>query len=324
MTWLVVSLEFIIGIALLTWSADRFIYASSQIAKNRGWPPLLVGMLLVGFGTSFPELVVSFLSALHDKPGISIGNAIGSNIANVGMCVGITAMITPVMLHSKLLKREFPIMMVASILVGLLLWNGYLSQLDGIILLAALIFYLYWMFFYLPRKEHREDALVTELEHEQPKGQISTGRAVVIWVLSLGLLVVASELIVKGAVTIAELLEINELIIGLTIVAIGTSLPELAVTVASACRREHDIAIGNVVGSNIFNLLAVLVMPALLSPTILSPSLLHRDYPLMLVFSGLFWALAYLPKRGQLGRGAGAFLFVAFVGYMIYLVLTVM
>lgn len=320
MFWLHTILEFIIGCGLLAWGADRFIAASTSIAKHFGMPSLLIGMLLVGFGTSFPELVVSAVASFENNTGIAIGNAIGSNIANVGLCAGVTALVAPIAVHSQLVKREFPILVGVSLIVGFLLWNQVLSRWDGFILLVLLAVHIFWMVRIARNKKLEKDAMAQEYEREiAPK--MSLKKAWIWWALGLVLLFLSSELLVRAASDIARWLHVSDFIIGLTIVAIGTSLPELAATVVSALRNEHDIAIGNVVGSNIFNLLAVLTMPALIRPGPLPANLLSRDYPIMLAFTLALWLLAILPIHKKIiGRFEGAILLLGFVGYLTYLV----
>ncbi|MCB1827142.1 MAG: calcium/sodium antiporter [Coxiellaceae bacterium] len=317
MSWFHVILELLIGIGLLTWGADRFITACSSIAKHFGMPPLLIGMLLVGFGTSFPELVVSLIAALKGNSGIAIGNAIGSNIANIGLVVGVTALVAPIAIHSQLLKREFPILVAVSAVVGLLFWDNQITRLDGLLLIALLIAHLYWMIRVARSKKLSHDAMAEEYKKELPK--MSLKKAWIWWLVGLVFLFAASELLVDSASTIARWMHISDFIIGLTIVAVGTSLPELAATVVSAWRGEHDIAIGNVVGSNIFNLLAVLPMPALIIPGHLPSHLLTRDFPVMMLLTVLLWLFAFFPiHKKNIGRLEAGALLLAFVAYMVY------
>ncbi|WP_423062881.1 calcium/sodium antiporter [Candidiatus Paracoxiella cheracis] len=239
--WIIVQI--VVGVVLLALGADRFIAASAALARNFKLPTLLVGILLVGFGTSFPELVVSAIAAFHNKSQIAIGNVIGSNIANIGLVLGLATLILPINVHSRLIKREFPILIIISILAGVLLWNGYLSRFDGIILLVILALHIYWVSVSIPKSG---DILFEEVkEHEAEKPvKMKTSIAIVWWVIGLGLLFLSSDLLVNGAVGAAKLIGISDLVIGLTIVTIGTSLPEFAATITSALKKEHDIAIG--------------------------------------------------------------------------------
>ena len=318
--WIHIILEFLVGVGLLTWGADRFITASASIARHLNVPSIVIGMVLVGFGTSFPELVVSALASWHGNSGLAIGNALGSNIANIGLVVGITALIVPIRVQSSILRREFPILLFVSVLVGVLIFNGYLGRLDGLILLVALVIHLVWMIFIVPRRHRaKKDILVREYEKEIPP-EMKLKHAVLWFLVGLILLFVASELVVNSATMGAKLLHISDLVIGLTVVAIGTSLPDLAATIMSAVRHEHDIAIGNVVGSNIFNLLAVLMMPAWFAPGKLPETVLTRDYPIVLGFTLVFWLFALVPfKKAKIGRLEAFILLLGFVGYLIYL-----
>ncbi len=325
MIWIFAIGKILLGVALLAWGADRFITACVSLAKNFGMPPLLIGMLMVGFATSFPEIVVAAIAAWHGTPGLAIGNAIGSNIANVGLVVGATALVSPLVLHSSLVKREFPIQIIIAILVGLLLLNGYLTRIDGLLLIAILILHMaYWVLFIMPNKKAiADDDIVKEIEAEMPKKTMPTGVALTWWLIGLVLLFVSSELLVGGASSIAKLMGVSDLVIGLTIVAVGTSLPELAASVVSALRNEPDIALGNIVGSNIFNLLAVLAMPALIAPSRLAPIFLQRDYPIMIGFMLLLWLFAFIrPGKGKIGRGKSAIFLGCYMGYILLLVFT--
>ena len=320
MPWLHTILEFLIGCGLLAWGADRFISACASIAKHFGMPTILIGMLLVGFGTSFPELVVSAIASFKNNPGIAIGNAVGSNIANVGLVVGVTALVVPLTIHSQLLKREFPILVGVTLLIWLLISNHFLSRLDGIILLVLLLIHLFWMIRTARNKKIEKDAMAKEYEQDLPP-EMSLKKAWIWWFVGLVFLFIASDLLVSGASAIARWMHVSELVIGLTIVAIGTSLPELAATFVSARRGEHDIAIGNVVGSNIFNLLAVLTMPALITPGRLPTHLFSRDYPIMIGFTLALWLFSAFPvKKLSINRIEAFILLMGFVGYLVYLV----
>lgn len=313
-TWIVIQI--VLGVALLAFGADRFIAASAGLARNFKLPTLLVGILLVGFGTSFPELVVSAIASFHGKAQLAIGNVIGSNIANIGLVLGLAALIMPIKVHSRLIKREFPLLIIISIFAGILLFNGYLSRLDGVILLVLLALHIYWVSISIPKSE---DTVVHEIEEKKP-AKMKTSIAIIWWVVGLGLLFVSSELLVNGAVAAAKLMGISDLIIGLTVVTIGTSLPELAATITSALKKEHDIAIGHVVGSNIFNILAVLAMPALIDPGSFSFSVMRRDYPVMMAYTVVLWLVTFcLPRKGRLGRIVGGIFLLGYISYLVYL-----
>lgn len=310
------------GLGLLTWSADRFVAGASGLARRFGISPTIVGLTIVAFGTSAPEMLVSAMAAWQGNSGIAIGNAVGSNIANMTLVVGVAALITPLSIHSQTLNREFPLMLLVMLIALALLWNGVLSRLDGLLLLTGMAMLLLWTV-HLARSAPPDDPLVTELSEEcmtvSPAGRTW-------WWLLTGLVVllISSRLLVWGAVGIARSLGVSDLVIGLTIVAIGTSLPELATSVVAARNGEPDIAIGNVVGSNLFNILAVLGISGVIGPGGFDEAVLARDLPLM---TGLAIAL-YLMARGfrnsghgSIGRRAGGILVAVFVGYQIWIFL---
>lgn len=315
-TWIIIQL--ILGAGLLAFGADRFIVASSALARNFNVPKLLVGILLVGFGTSFPELIVSAIASFHGKAQMAIGNVIGSNIANIGLVLGLAVLIAPIKVHSRLIKREFPLLIIISILAGILLWNEYLSRLDGVVLLVILVIHIYWVSVSIPKDK---DPIVEEIEREAP-AEVKTRVAIIWWFIGLVLLLVGSELFVKGAVGAAKLMGVSDLVIGLTIVTIGTSLPELAATILSVLKNEHDIAIGHIVGSNIFNLLAVLAMPALIDPGAFPAVVMRRDYPIMMIYTLALWLITFcFSRKGQIGRVVGGIFLLGYVGYLVYLFL---
>lgn len=310
----------IAGLALLVWSADKFVIGAASLARNLGVPPLLIGLTVVGFGTSAPEIVVSVMAALEGSPGIAVGNAIGSNIANIALILGATALIAPLAVHSDILRREYPLLLVVSVLAYLLLIDGDLVLVDGLLLLLGLVVTM-WLLVRIGLSRRDHDPLVAEIDAEIPTG-IGTGMAVFWFALGLVLLVASSRLLVWGAVEIATAFGVSELVIGLTIVAVGTSLPELAASIASALKREHDLAIGNIVGSNIWNLLAVLSAPGLLAPGLVDPAVVTRDMPVMLALTVALLLMA----RGRSGHGdvnrvEGSILLACFVAYQGWLII---
>lgn len=305
----------IAGLVLLIWSADRFVEGSVAIARGFGMSPLLIGLTIVAFGTSAPEMLVSATAALTDAPALAVGNALGSNIANIGLVLGITTLIAPIPLKRTVLFREFPILLAVTILVFPLLLDKELSPVDGILFLVMLGISLFLM----SRNNTPTDApeFLEELE-EIPT--MTTGRAILWFVVGLAALVLSSRILVWGATELALTLGVSELIIGLTIVAIGTSLPELAASVASALKGHHDVALGNIVGSNLFNLLAVLAMPALLNPLTIESDVLYRDYGVMAGLTLLLAAFAYgMQKKGKLARFEGGILLAGYVAYTVVL-----
>lgn len=284
-------LAIIIGFIGLIWSADRFVTGAAGIARNLGMAPITIGLTVVALGTSAPEILVAVSAALEDASELAVGNAIGSNLANVGMVLGITALVAPIPIRFGLLKREFPLLIGATLGAGLLLYDNELSVIDGLLLLtglAAIFYYLVTCQAHLPNEEQE-----TDLEQIP---DISNRSAWKLFFIGLVLLMISSHVLVAGAKDIASALGVSELVIGLTVVAIGTSLPELAATVASALKGHHDIALGNIVGSNLFNLLAVMSMPALINPPTLDSEVFTRDYAAMTAITLLLAAIALCHK----------------------------
>jgi cation:H+ antiporter len=308
------------GLILLTWSAGRFVLGASCLARGLGVAPLLIGLTIVAFGTSAPEIVVSVLAALQGNPGLAIGNAIGSNIANIGLVLGLSALVTPLLVRSTILRQEFPILLLVSLLGFVLILDGTLGRIDGLILIAGLLLLTAWLIRSAMRGRIEPDALGIDLEEALPE-PMPVPRALFWLVLGLVLLLLSSQALVWGAVAIAEALGVSDLVIGLTIVAIGTSLPELATSVTAAMKGENELAIGNIIGSNLFNLLCVLAIPGLVAPGALENTVLIRDYPMMLGLTFLLFFLALTPRRaqGSLQRWEGGLLLGLFTLYLIAL-----
>ncbi len=306
------------GFIILIWAADRFVEGASQIAVHLGVSPLIIGLTIVGFGTSAPEMLVSALAALDGAPAMGIGNAIGSNITNIGLVLGITILITPLVVHSDTLKREFPMLALIMFIAYLLVRDHHLDFLDGVMLFTGFILTVLGMT-WLAIHSRQSDRLEQEFEFEIQTHQMTMKQAVLQFFIGLFSLLLASKMLVWGATGIAHLLGISDLIIGLTIVAIGTSLPELAASVASALKGEHDIAIGNVLGSNMFNLLAVLAMPGLIHPSSLPPLLLSRDFFCMALLTALLYLFSRFSKHGKIGRPAGLLLLSIYLSYSVIL-----
>ena len=271
------------GFALLIWSADRFVEGAAATAKHAGMPSLLIGMVIVGFGTSSPEMVVSAMAALDGSPGLALGNALGSNIANTGLILGITALIAPIAVHSKIVRRELPLLLIVSLLVFVILWDHAITRPEALLLLGGFLGLIGWTVFTGLR--NREDALAAEIAIEMEARTMPLGRALFWLVVGMLLLIVSSRFLIWGAVEVAQGLGISDFVIGLTIVALGTSLPELAASMVAARKGEHDIAIGNVVGSNILNILVVLAVPGLVSEPVIDNVALWRDCGMMLALT---------------------------------------
>ncbi|WP_018938204.1 MULTISPECIES: calcium/sodium antiporter [unclassified Thioalkalivibrio] len=312
------------GLILLTWSADRFVFGASALARGLGVSPLIIGLTIVAFGTSAPEIVVSVLASLQGNPGLAVGNAIGSNIANIALVLGAAAVVAPLAIGRGMVRRELPILLLVSFGVLLLLINGELGRPEGSVLLGGLVAFTVWLALTARRAQQApsEDTptVVRGMVETIPEGDRL--RPAIAWlVFGLLLLLASSQALVWGAVEIAEQLGVSDLVIGLTIVAVGTSLPELATSVVAAFRREAGLAIGNVVGSNLFNLLAVLAVPALIAPLAIDADVLTRDYPVMLALTVALFLIA-LGRRGQIRRWQGALLLIAFASYLVYLGIT--
>jgi cation:H+ antiporter len=308
------------GLIGLVWSSDKFVDGAAAIASLAGLSPLLIGLTIVSFGTSAPEIVVSIIASLSGSGELAVGNALGSNITNTGLVLGVTLIIKAMSIDASAMRRELPQMLGATLLAGALMIDGTLSVLDGLVLIGALILFL----FLLARRDDDQKRELQEPYTTSPLGA---------WLKFLGgltLLVISSRVLVIGAVNIATSLGVSELIVGLTIVAIGTSLPELAASVMSAVKGHADIALGAIVGSNIFNLLIVLPVPGLLGPLPLESDVFNRDWLFTLSLAVLLIILAGLAQRktahqslatGELGRMAGVVLFGTYISYLTILVM---
>jgi len=316
------SVAVVAGFIFLVWGADRFVLGASATARNFGISPLIVGLTIVGFGTSAPEMLVSGMAAYQGSPGISIGNALGSNITNIAMVLGITALIVPLTVHSAILKRELPILLLVMVLALLLMLDGYLSQGDGLFLLLGMFLMIFWVVRLGIRERNTDDPMTSEFDAEIPEG-MPTLKAVLWLVVGMVVLFVSAQVLVWGAVNIARAFGVSDLIIGLTIIAIGTSLPELAATVMSALKKEHELAIGNIIGSNMFNILGVMALPGLIYPATVPDGVLTRDYPVMIGLTIALFLMAYgfRGKDGKISRVEGGLLLSAFCGYMYWLYL---
>jgi cation:H+ antiporter len=326
--WLAV-IAVIIGLAILVWSADVFIDGATVLAKRLRIPSFLIGMLIIGIGTSAPELVVSVLAALEGSPDLALGNAYGSNIVNIALVLGATLLISPLIIRKGVVKRDLPILVLITALAGWQLRDGRLSQADGIVLLLVLVIVIGLQVILSLRAgnseiehEHKDDVIIKNegLEHVEP----SLIRGLVSLFIGLLILVLSSRAIVWGAIELATLWGVSELIIGLTVVAIGTSLPELVSSLSAARKGEHDMALGNIIGSNIFNTLGVVGVAAIIVPITANPVILSRDVLVMAVLTLLLFMMClftFITKR-KLGRLAGIVLVLFFIGYTLWLIQT--
>jgi cation:H+ antiporter len=320
MTLAVIAILF--GLALLVWSADRFVEGAAATARHYGMPPLLIGMVIVGFGTSAPEMVVSALAASQGNPGIALGNAYGSNITNIALILGITALLSPITVHSQVLRKELPLLMGITLLAAWQLWDGEISRIDATVLLlvfAALMGWTIWQ-----GMKQQGDTLAGEMVQELEAHTMPVRRAFFWLITGLLLLIASSRLLVWGAVDIAHAFGVSDLIIGLTIIAIGTSLPELAASIIATRKGEHDIALGNVLGSNLFNTLAVVGIAGTIHPMAVPPEVLSRDILVMAVLTLLLFIFGYgLRGAGRINRLKGLGLLTCYIAYTLYLSLTV-
>ncbi|MCW8355291.1 MAG: calcium/sodium antiporter [Marinomonas sp.] len=311
------------GFVLLVWSADRFVDGAAVTAKYAGMPPLLIGMVIVGFGTSAPEMVVSAMAAMDGNPDLALGNALGSNIVNTGLILGVTALIAPIMVQSNIVRKELPLLLLIGLLFGYFIWDKSLTRVEAVLLLVGFFSLIGWSIFSAMRGKN--DALESDMEQELVSHSMSKAKAIFWLVVGLVLLIVSSRVLVWGAVNIAHEFGVSDLVIGLTIVALGTSLPELAASIIAVRKGEHDIAIGNVVGSNMFNLLAVIGIAGVISPMQnLSADVLSRDWLVMMVMTVVLLMMAYgLRRPGRINRYEGAGLLLAFAAYNVWLVSSV-
>ncbi|GGW80975.1 calcium/sodium antiporter [Alteromonas halophila] len=309
---------FLIGLMVLSWSADRFVYGASALAKNIGVSPMMIGLTIVAMGSSAPEIVVSAMASLNGNMNTAVGNALGSNITNIALVLGITALFKPLWVSSTTLKRELPALMVISLIAVAFMWDGTLANYEGMILFALFIFVLAMMA-WLSLQVEKGDPLVRETSDEIPK-DVSNSAAVMWVAVGLVLLPLSAHYMVDSAVYIARYFGVSDLVIGLTIIALGTSLPELAASIAGVRKGEDDLVLGNIIGSNIFNLLAVLGMPGLLAPGELDPDAYGRDMYVMLGLTALLFIFSFnLTGKRQISRFEGALLFIAFIGYQYWL-----
>jgi cation:H+ antiporter len=311
----------IAGLGALVWSADKFVYGAAAFARNLGLPPMLIGLTIVAMGSSAPEMFVAATASMEGMTDTAIGNVLGSNVANISLILGITALLGAISVSSQTLKREIPMMLGATLIAGYFLFDGQLTRIEGVILLGlfiSLMGYLIWHA--VTNKE--SDPLVDEAEREIPK-DVPTPKAISWLIVGIVLLPLSADWMVQGAVGIAKAYHLSDLVIGLTIIAVGTSLPELAACIAGVLKKEDDLAIGNIVGSNLFNILAVLALPALIAPGAVDASASTRDFYMVLATSSALAILILLTgKDRQLKPWHGAVLLATFVAYQAVLFLS--
>ncbi|HET6593526.1 MAG TPA: calcium/sodium antiporter [Xanthomonadales bacterium] len=304
------------GFILLVWGADRLVAGASALARNLGVSPLIIGLTIIAFGTSAPELVVSGVAASRGNPALAVGNAIGSNIANIGLILGLTAFIYPLRVESETLRREYPLLTL--IMVGSFIMAADLmfSRTEGWLLLTGLVALVIWMIRFGLRRGP-DDPLAAEFAAEIPR-DMATGQAVTWLLVGLVILPMSSKFLVEGAIHIARSLEVSEAVIGLTVMALGTSLPELAAALTSALRHEDDLAIGNVIGSNMFNILGVLGLAAVIQPVEVELLMLKQDFPVMFLFTVLLFFMAYgITGPGRISRKSAVLLLSLYLAYQV-------
>lgn len=300
---LLAAATILLGFIILIWSADLFVDGAASIAENMGMSPIIIGLTIVSLGTSAPEVLVSLNATLSGAGTLAIGNAIGSNIANIGLVLGVTLLVAPLVVHGSCMRKEVPVLLAATAGVGILVMDGILTRVDGWLMLGALTLILVTII----RSQIQNKELVAEAV-EEPLPHLKPLRAWLSFLIGLVLLIASARMLVWGAVVTAKELGVSELVIGLTIVAIGTSLPELAATIASALRGHTDIALGNIIGSNLFNLLAVMSIPGVITSQVLEPPVAARDYPAM-TFLTVFLACAiYLSRKRSKSPAGHAYL----------------
>ena len=328
----------VVGLVLLVWSADRFVDGAVGVAQFLGMSTFLIGMIIVGFGTSAPEIVVSILSAMNNSPQLALGNAYGSNIANIALILGVTALIIPVVVKKQAMVRDIPILMAMTALTVVLLMDGNVSFVDGVVLLLAFVAVTTFnILAELHEKRKRKKAkLADNADENSPAEKVSIVKSLAWLFVGLALLIGSSRMLVWGAIYMAHSLGVSDLLIGLTIVAVGTSLPELASSIAAARRGENDLAVGNVIGSNAFNTLVVVGIAAVIAPIkAMDPEVMSRDVPIM---SGLtlllfliclpFWkskkkrSSRKKDERFGFGRIGGALFLSLYVAYLVLLGVT--
>ena len=309
----------VIGLGFLVWSADKLVYGAAALARNFGISPLVIGMTILAMGSSAPEMMVSATAALDGKTDTAVGNVLGSNIANIALILGITALIKPLSISSGVIRRELPLMIGVTLLAGALLWDNHLGFYEGVLLFVLFAAFLFAMLQISRSEKKNGDAFLDEQESEVPEG-VSNPKAAMWVVVGLIILPLAANMLVDNAVVIAKFFGMSDLVIGLTIIAVGTSLPELAASLAGVMKGEDDMAVGNIIGSNVFNILAVMGIPGILNPSILSEFAMGRDFWVMLGVSLLLVIMA-LGKSRSVNRIEGGVLIVTFVAYQSYLLM---
>ena len=313
----------LIALVMLVWSADKFVLGASSLARNLGVSPMIIGLTIVAMGSSAPEMMVAAAASLQGNPDTAIGNAIGSNITNIALVLGFTVFIKPIAVSSSTIKQELPLLLILTMLCYWILSDDFFSLSEGIALMISFFCFISILLIKALKQRNNNnlnDPMIIEAEQEIPEAT-STIKSIFWLIAGISLLVSSAHFLVDSAIFIAKAYGISDLVIGLTIIAIGTSLPELAASIASVIKKEDDLAMGNIVGSNIFNILAVLPFAGIIAPGQTNPEASMRDAPVMLAITGLLFLLCFSRKSGyfRLTRTKGALLLVSFVAYQILL-----
>jgi cation:H+ antiporter len=311
--------ELIVGLLLLIWGADRLVYGAAATARNLGVAPLLIGLTIVAFATSAPEVLISIVAAFRGETDLAVGNAIGSNIANIGLVLGTVALFRPIEMTSATLRREMPALLAVTLLTVSLFLDTHLSRVDGLVLLTGLIIVMIWLT-RLGFRSSASDPIKAEYEAEIPL-HVNMRMAIFWLVIGLAALLVGAELLVDAAINIAHALGVTELVIGIVLVALATSLPELAVSMVSALKGEYGLALGTIVGSNIFNLLAVIGVAAVIEPAKLPESVLSLHIFVLVAFTLALFAMTYdYDGKGHISRLEGGALLAAYLAFIAFVV----
>lgn len=311
----------LIALVLLVWSADKFVLGASSLAKNLGVSPMIIGLTIVAMGSSAPEMMVAAAASFQGNPDTAIGNAIGSNITNIALVLGLTVLVKPLVVSSSTIKQEIPLLLILTILAYWMLSDDFFSFSEGLILMVGFFSFISILLIKaLKQRNNLDDPMIIEAEHEIPEAT-STIKSIFWLIIGISILISSAHFLVDSAIFIAKAYGISDLVIGLTVIALGTSLPELAASIASVMKKEDDLAMGNIVGSNIFNILAVLPFAGLIAPGQINPEASFRDAPVMIVITGLLFLLCFSRKSGyfRLTRTKGALLLVSFITYQILL-----
>lgn len=313
------SISIIVGLFMLVLSADKFVDGASNLARHYGMSPLLIGMVIIGFGTSSPEMFVSGISSFQGSPGIAIGNAYGSNITNIALILGLTSLIFPISVQSQVLKKELPILLIVTLLSLILFLDFNLSKFEALVLIIVFMSLMFWSI--REGIKNSKDNLAVQVKDELNHLGIPIRRSYLLIIGGLILLIISSQLLVYGAVGIAKIFGVSDIVVGLTVVAVGTSLPELAASVVAAKKGEADIAFGNVLGSNLFNTLAVVGIAGLITPIKIDSEVLSRDIGTMTFLTFSLFVFGYgFKKQGRINRYEGVLLLIIYISYTNYLI----